>query len=98
MIDKIASEPDDLSIMSKKFKTCRPLNNSSELKDYLAGIYMAAAQYNAPPYYPVTRVCKALMSLPWEITFWVEYLPALLLIKENSHVMLTNPPKKRKPM
>jgi lysosomal Pro-X carboxypeptidase len=36
------------------------LNNSSELTDYLAGIYMAAAQYDAPPSYPVTMVCKSI--------------------------------------
>ncbi|KAH8482859.1 hypothetical protein H0E87_030082 [Populus deltoides] len=59
VIDKIASEPDGLSILSKKFETCKPLNNSSELKDYLAGIYMASAQYDAPPSYPVTMVCKS---------------------------------------
>ncbi|KAG6739207.1 hypothetical protein POTOM_056796 [Populus tomentosa] len=60
VIDKIASEPDGLSILSKKFETCKPLNNSSELKDYLAGIYMAAAQYDAPPSYPVTMVCRSI--------------------------------------
>ncbi|KAJ6856326.1 hypothetical protein NC651_038052 [Populus alba x Populus x berolinensis] len=60
VIDKIASEPDGLSILSKKFETCKPLNNSSELKDYLADIYMAAAQYDAPPSYPVTMVCRSI--------------------------------------
>ncbi|XVE59470.1 hypothetical protein DITRI_Ditri05aG0048700 [Diplodiscus trichospermus] len=56
-IDKIASQPDGLSILSKKFKTCKPLTNSSELKDKLENMYATAAQYDQPPRYPVTVVC-----------------------------------------
>ncbi|KAL6199820.1 hypothetical protein ACLB2K_029602 [Fragaria x ananassa] len=56
-IDSIASTPGGLSILSKKFQTCRPLNKSSELKDYLDTMYSSAAQYDRPPRYPVTVVC-----------------------------------------
>ncbi|KAK4286391.1 hypothetical protein QN277_002952 [Acacia crassicarpa] len=56
-IDRVASEPDGLSILSQRFNTCRPLNSSSELKDYLNTMYATAAQYNGPPTYPVNVVC-----------------------------------------
>jgi len=47
-------------VLPNFYSSFRPLNNSSELTDYLAGIYMAAAQYDAPPSYPVTMVCKSI--------------------------------------
>ncbi|XP_022730956.1 lysosomal Pro-X carboxypeptidase-like [Durio zibethinus] len=56
-IDKIASQPHGLSILSTKFKTCNPLTDSSELKNALTKMYASAAQYNQPPRYPVTVVC-----------------------------------------
>ncbi|KAE8691821.1 putative Serine carboxypeptidase S28 family protein [Hibiscus syriacus] len=57
VIDKIASQPHGLSILSSKFKTCKPLKSSSELKNELGNMYATAAQYNQPPRYPVTVVC-----------------------------------------
>ncbi|KAL3530467.1 hypothetical protein ACH5RR_009789, partial [Cinchona calisaya] len=59
-IDRVASKPNGLSILSQKFKTCSHLNSSSELKDYLDSIYSSAAQYNYPPDYPVTQVCSGI--------------------------------------
>ncbi|KAK3205849.1 hypothetical protein Dsin_019895 [Dipteronia sinensis] len=56
-IDKVASQPDGLSILSKKFKTCFPLKMASELKGYLLELYSAAAQYNQPLRYPVNVIC-----------------------------------------
>ncbi|KAK7261275.1 hypothetical protein RIF29_27584 [Crotalaria pallida] len=56
-IDRVASQPNGLSILSQRFNTCRPLNDSSELKDYLETLYASAAQYNRPPQYPVTTIC-----------------------------------------
>ncbi|KAK4855661.1 hypothetical protein QYF36_009518 [Acer negundo] len=56
-IDKVASQFDGLSTLTKKFKTCNPLETTSELKDYLGNMYATAAQYNQPPTYPVTVVC-----------------------------------------
>ncbi|KAI3786297.1 hypothetical protein L1987_39881 [Smallanthus sonchifolius] len=38
----------------------KPLNNPLELKDYLESMYASAAQYNAPPKYPTTRICQGI--------------------------------------
>ncbi|KAK9056045.1 hypothetical protein SSX86_027132 [Deinandra increscens subsp. villosa] len=57
-VDRVASMPNGLLILSQKFKTCSPLNNALELKDYLKNMYAHAAQYNAPPKYPTTRICE----------------------------------------
>ncbi|KAL3620145.1 hypothetical protein CASFOL_035057 [Castilleja foliolosa] len=60
-IDKIASKPNGLSILSRRFKTCSRLNNSGELKDFLESIYDDAAQSDAPPEYPlVSMICKGI--------------------------------------
>ncbi|XP_023541432.1 lysosomal Pro-X carboxypeptidase-like [Cucurbita pepo subsp. pepo] len=59
-IETIASKPDGLSILSKEFNSCSPLENFFQLKDYLWTMYTAAAQYNRPPRYPVTRICDAI--------------------------------------
>lgn len=40
------------------------MNNTSELKDYLDSMYSIAAQYNAPPRYPVTVVCGGIDGAP----------------------------------
>ncbi|PWA83073.1 serine carboxypeptidase S28 family protein [Artemisia annua] len=48
-INKVASQPNGLAVLSQKFKTCSPLTNSSELRDYLYNKYATVAQYNAPP-------------------------------------------------
>ncbi|KAH1090946.1 hypothetical protein J1N35_018203 [Gossypium stocksii] len=60
VIDKIASQPNGLSILSMIFKTCKPLNKSSELKIALENMYTLAAQYDKPPRYPVTVVCRGI--------------------------------------
>ncbi|KAG8644685.1 hypothetical protein MANES_11G154400v8 [Manihot esculenta] len=59
-IDEIASKPNGLSILSKKFKTCKPLADSDELKNYLDSMYSSAAQYNKPPTYPVNIICRGI--------------------------------------
>ncbi|PSR89907.1 Lysosomal Pro-X carboxypeptidase [Actinidia chinensis var. chinensis] len=56
-IDKVASKPNGLSILSKKFRTCAPLNKSSELKNYLDTIYCIATQYNRPSNNYLPTVC-----------------------------------------
>ncbi|KAJ9129352.1 hypothetical protein P3X46_033856 [Hevea brasiliensis] len=63
-IEEVASKPNGLSILSKKFKTCTPLKRTFELKDYLDSIYSEAAQYNDPPNYPVTIVCGGIDGAP----------------------------------
>lgn len=37
---------------------------SNELKEYLDLIYASAAQYDAPPIYPVTQVCGGIDGAP----------------------------------
>ncbi|CAN4119436.1 unnamed protein product [Withania somnifera] len=64
IIDKIASRKNGLSYLSRKFKTCTQLNDSSELKDYLDLRYSVAAQYDKPPSYPVTVVCGGIDGAP----------------------------------
>ncbi|GKU93943.1 hypothetical protein SLEP1_g7492 [Rubroshorea leprosula] len=59
-IDLIASRPDGLSILGQKFRTCSELKKSFDLKDYLDSIYAEAAQYNEPPRYPLTTLCRAI--------------------------------------
>ncbi|XP_051120631.1 uncharacterized protein LOC127244231 [Andrographis paniculata] len=56
-IDKIALQLDGFSVLSKKFQTCRKLENSDELRDALDTMYSHAAQYNNPP---VTMMCHAI--------------------------------------
>ncbi|CAK9186786.1 unnamed protein product [Ilex paraguariensis] len=56
-IDKVASKPNGLSVLSQTFKTCTTLEQSSDLRDYLDSIYSEAAQYDEPPTYPVAGIC-----------------------------------------
>ncbi|KAH9700229.1 prolylcarboxypeptidase-like protein [Citrus sinensis] len=63
-IDNIASKPDGLAILSKKFKTCTPLKNTTELKDGLDTVYSEAAQYDSPSNIPVKRICNAIENAP----------------------------------
>ncbi|KAK1364810.1 Lysosomal Pro-X carboxypeptidase [Heracleum sosnowskyi] len=63
-IDKIASKPHGLAVLSKKFNTCRQLRNCDELKEYLDRMYAGTAQYDDPPTYPVTQVCGGIDGAP----------------------------------
>ncbi|KAL5800390.1 hypothetical protein ACOSQ4_033274 [Xanthoceras sorbifolium] len=63
-IDRVAGTSNGLSWLSKKFKTCKPLKDGSELKDYLDTLYCTAAQYDRPPRYPVTVVCNGIDGAP----------------------------------
>ncbi|KAG2371461.1 serine protease [Vigna angularis] len=59
-IDRVAKKPNGLSILSKRFKTCKKLNKSFELKDYLDSLYTDAAQYDFPSENPVKVICSAI--------------------------------------
>ncbi|GLT80827.1 hypothetical protein SLA2020_522420 [Shorea laevis] len=59
-IDKVASKPNGLSVLSKKFKTCRKLKRSLDLKDYLDSIYSEVTQYDEPSSYPLSTLCRAI--------------------------------------
>ncbi|KAK8582235.1 hypothetical protein V6N13_145217 [Hibiscus sabdariffa] len=63
-IDKVASEFNGLSILSKRFKTCKKLKRSFDLKDYLDSIYSEVAQYDHPPTYPLNIVCRGIDGAP----------------------------------
>ncbi|XP_061345372.1 uncharacterized protein LOC133291175 isoform X2 [Gastrolobium bilobum] len=56
-IERVASQPNGLSILSQRFNTCHTLNESYELIDFLESMYAYAAQYNQPPKYPVSVIC-----------------------------------------
>ncbi|XP_019176057.1 PREDICTED: lysosomal Pro-X carboxypeptidase-like [Ipomoea nil] len=64
IIDTIASQSNGLSILSRKFNLCQDLTSSGELKGYLSSIYTEAAQYDAPPKYPVAEVCSGIDGAP----------------------------------
>uniref|UniRef100_A0A6N2L602 Serine carboxypeptidase S28 family protein n=1 Tax=Salix viminalis TaxID=40686 RepID=A0A6N2L602_SALVM len=57
VIDEVASKPDGLSELSERFNTCATLASAAVLKTHLIEMYISAAQYNAPPTYPVNKVC-----------------------------------------
>ena len=40
--------------------THRPLKDASDLKNYLTTLYSSSAQYDRPPKYPVTVVCRGI--------------------------------------
>ncbi|XP_058112653.1 uncharacterized protein LOC131255796 [Magnolia sinica] len=63
-IDTIASQSNGLTLLSQKFHTCSPLNDTQELKDYIGILFVAAAQYNYPPKYPVNVICNAIDGAP----------------------------------
>ena len=41
-----------------------PLASSSVIKGYLADLYYEKTQYDAPPSYPVNRICNGIDSAP----------------------------------
>ncbi|KAL3620144.1 hypothetical protein CASFOL_035056 [Castilleja foliolosa] len=59
-IDEVASKPKGLSILSQRFNTCSKLNHTYELRDFLDSMYTTAAQYDEPPEYPVSKICKGI--------------------------------------
>ncbi|KAJ8749890.1 hypothetical protein K2173_013805 [Erythroxylum novogranatense] len=61
-IDQVAAQPNGMSILSQKFMTCNPLDNSAQLTDLLGNIYCSAAQYNRAPSYRMNKICAAIDS------------------------------------
>ncbi|CAL0318474.1 unnamed protein product [Lupinus luteus] len=60
VIDRVAKEPNGLSILSKRFKTCKKLSTSSYLKNYLSSMYSDSAQYISPIKNTVKLICDAI--------------------------------------
>ncbi|KAJ0083826.1 hypothetical protein Patl1_30541 [Pistacia atlantica] len=48
-IDRVSAQANGIQNLSNIFNTCRPLNSSEELKDYLRAVYTFSAQYDNPP-------------------------------------------------
>ncbi|KAI6669920.1 hypothetical protein NL676_004805 [Syzygium grande] len=93
-IDRVASEPRGLTKLSKTFKTCRPLQSSSELKDHLTGVYAGAAQYNDPFKRPVEAICNAIDGAsPGNDILWKIF--AGLLASDGNLTCYVNPPSPR---
>lgn len=63
-IDRVASEPRGLAKLSNAFKTCSPLQSSSELKKYLRLQYAKVVQYNNPFAQPLEFMCDAINGAP----------------------------------
>ncbi|KAK9676931.1 hypothetical protein RND81_11G110800, partial [Saponaria officinalis] len=61
---KFGSQSNGLQILNNKFNTCRPLSVESIIYDLFFQIYVTAAQYDFPPYYPVASICKGIDGAP----------------------------------
>ncbi|KAF7823316.1 lysosomal Pro-X carboxypeptidase-like [Senna tora] len=90
-IDRVASEADGLSILSQRFNTCRPLNKSSELKDYLDSLYASAAQYNQPPRYPVSVICGGIDGASFGSDILTKIYSGLVALKGNATCKVNQP-------
>ncbi|OIW01983.1 hypothetical protein TanjilG_14014 [Lupinus angustifolius] len=60
VIDRVAKKLNGLSILSKRFKTCKKLSKTYNLKDYLNSMYSDIAQYNDPIKNTLKVVCDAI--------------------------------------
>ncbi|OIW01984.1 hypothetical protein TanjilG_14015 [Lupinus angustifolius] len=60
VIDRVAKKPNGLSILSNRFKTCKKLSTSSNLKNYLILMYSGVAQYNDPHKNTLKVICDAI--------------------------------------
>ena len=76
---------------AKNLRRCSPLTYASELKTHLIEMYISAAQYNAPPTYPVNKVCGGIDGGGFGDDVLGKIFGVLLLIKEIGHAMSTHP-------
>ncbi|KAI3683579.1 hypothetical protein L1987_84087 [Smallanthus sonchifolius] len=58
-IDRVAAQPDGLSILSKTFNTCLPLNTTQDLKNRIKLRYKLMAQYDKPSDNYLLTFCNA---------------------------------------
>ncbi|KAG9443562.1 hypothetical protein H6P81_014902 [Aristolochia fimbriata] len=80
-IDRIATLPNGLNILSTKFMTCSVLGKAVELKAYLKQIYTISAQYDYPPHYPVQQICSAIDGAPQDSDILGKIFAAVVAIK-----------------
>ncbi|KAF8009591.1 hypothetical protein BT93_J0565 [Corymbia citriodora subsp. variegata] len=90
-IDRVTSEPHGLTKLSNTFRTCRPLQSSSELKEHLIGVYASAAQYNDPFRRPVEAICNAIDGAPPKVDI-LRKIFAGLVADAGNLTCYVNPP------
>ncbi|KAI6669918.1 hypothetical protein NL676_004803 [Syzygium grande] len=90
-IDRVASEPHGLTKLSKTFKTCSPLQSSSELKKYLKFLYQSAAQYNDPSTQPLKLMCDAINGASPGISLLRKIFAGLVAISGNLTCYVNSP-------
>eukprot|EP00268_Persea_americana_P053779 TRINITY_DN6119_c0_g1_i1.p1 TRINITY_DN6119_c0_g1~~TRINITY_DN6119_c0_g1_i1.p1 ORF type:complete len:248 (-),score=12.96 TRINITY_DN6119_c0_g1_i1:799-1542(-) len=89
-IDQNASQPNGLTALSNKFRTCSLLKNAQELKDYLEDMFVVSAQYDNPPKYPVSQICYAIDGAPQESDVLDKIFAAVVATKGNCSCYSTN--------
>ncbi|XP_021692125.2 uncharacterized protein LOC110673327 [Hevea brasiliensis] len=90
-IDKMASQYGGLSMLSGRFQTCQGLEDSSELKNYLKLMYGYAAQYNGPPEYPVSTVCRAINGASFGTDILGKIFAGVVAYEGNDKSCYVNP-------
>ncbi|OWM68946.1 hypothetical protein CDL15_Pgr025133 [Punica granatum] len=96
-IDRVASEPNGLSELSKIFNTCKPLQDVNELKRYLEYEYASSAQYNDPHTKPVAHICDGINNSNGSSSVLSKVFSGLVALKRNQSSMpvppcFVNPP------
>ncbi|KAJ8647886.1 hypothetical protein MRB53_000909 [Persea americana] len=89
-IDQNASQPNGLTALSNKFRTCSLLKNAQELKDYLEDMFVVSAQYDNPPKYPVSQICYAIDGASQESDVLDKIFAAVVATKGNCSCYSTN--------
>nr|GMD14315.1 lysosomal Pro-X carboxypeptidase [Ipomoea batatas] len=83
-IAKVASQPNGLSILSKKFKSCGNLSDVTDLTSYLVTIYVQNAKFDIPPIYPVDMICRGIDEARNETDILDRIFAGLVAIAGNS--------------
>ncbi|XP_010031434.2 lysosomal Pro-X carboxypeptidase [Eucalyptus grandis] len=91
-IDRVASEPRGLTKLSNTFKTCSPLQSSSELKKYLRFLYAQVVQYNDPSTQPLKLMCDAVNGVPPRKGLLQKIFAGLVAINGNLTCYVNAPP------
>ncbi|KAL2944175.1 Lysosomal Pro-X carboxypeptidase [Bienertia sinuspersici] len=61
-IDEVAAQPNGVEHLSHAFNTCRPLQSSTEVKQWLGQQYSFAAKYAESQSTQLNRICSILLS------------------------------------
>ncbi|XP_048140627.1 lysosomal Pro-X carboxypeptidase-like isoform X1 [Rhodamnia argentea] len=82
-IHRVASEPHGLTKLSNTFKTCSPLQSSSDLTSYLRTLYAKVAQYNDPSTQPLKLMCDAINGASPRIGILWKIFAGLVAVNGN---------------